>query len=329
MRILALFGFLPSPFNDCRSTQKWGRITFNIFLNILLIPSVCSVSFSSTSCDSKVCFIYHLSYPQIVAVYKSVSAKDMALTLQAFYYLAIQLYVVTEVYTSLYKINLLRKLYDCLDGNMEESNSFARDFRLPSMCRLSMSQFLNKIWIFQGSTQLLESFTEVPIELIRKSIGSFWYLIFRLVRLWSFQLLSSHSADTSLWAKWPKINGFAHSTLSECNPNIRIGHISPTKITFSFFVTFRTFVRIDNICAYSIMIVVSALSIYAVGLGKLFVLEMYLRGGFQLIACSKDLKNEIDSTDFIISELLFCTHFTCVPYVIGKRFKCPFFANSY
>lgn len=46
----------------------------------------------------------------------------MALTLQAFYYLAIQLYVVTEVYTSLYKISLLRKLYDCLDGNMEESN---------------------------------------------------------------------------------------------------------------------------------------------------------------------------------------------------------------
>lgn len=57
-----------------------------------------------------------------MAVYKSVSAKDMALTLQAFYYLAIQLYVITEVYTSLYKISLLRKLYDCLDGNMEESN---------------------------------------------------------------------------------------------------------------------------------------------------------------------------------------------------------------
>lgn len=57
-----------------------------------------------------------------MAVYKSVSAKDMALTLQAFYYLEIQVYVVTDVYTSLYKINLLRELYDCLDVNMEESN---------------------------------------------------------------------------------------------------------------------------------------------------------------------------------------------------------------
>lgn len=57
------------------------------------------------------------------------------------------------------------------------------------------------------------------------------------------------------------------------------------------------------------MIVVSALSIYAVGLGKLFVFELYLRGGFQLIACSEDLKNEIDYTDFIITELVFCIHF--------------------
>lgn len=82
----------------------------------------------------------------------------------------------------------------------------------------------------------------------------------------------------------------------------------------------RTFVRIDNICAYSIMIVVSALSIYAIGLGKLFVLELYLRGGFNIIACSKDLKNEIDNTDFIISELVLCIHFGS-PSVIGNLFK--------
>lgn len=72
-----------------------------------------------------------------MAVYKSVSAKDMALTLQAFYYLAIQLYVITEVYTSLYKISLLRELYDCLDGNMEESNLVAFHFTPPKVSLLS------------------------------------------------------------------------------------------------------------------------------------------------------------------------------------------------
>lgn len=45
MRILAFFGYLDSQFDDYRSAQKWSRIIFNIFLNILLIPSVSSISF--------------------------------------------------------------------------------------------------------------------------------------------------------------------------------------------------------------------------------------------------------------------------------------------
>lgn len=129
-------------------------------------------------------------------------------------------------------------------------------------------------------------------------------MISQLAQLWWFQLLSLHLADISPWAKWPKISGFAHFTLSEYDPNNSILLQSDSESHF-LFLTRRTFVRIDNICAYSIMIVVSALSIYAVGLGKLFVLELYLRGGFNIIACSKDLKNEIDNTDFIISELVF------------------------
>lgn len=91
----------------------------------------------------------------------------------------------------------------------------------------------------------------------------------------------------------------------------------------------RTFFRIDNICAYSIMIVISALSIYAVGLGKLFVLELYLRGGFQLIACSKDLKNEIDNTNLIISELLICIwfYFYRLPKYISRYLNGFFFSK--
>lgn len=45
----------------------------------------------------------------------------MEATLQAFYYLTIQLYVFSEVYSSLYKTRVLRKLYGQLDENMSES----------------------------------------------------------------------------------------------------------------------------------------------------------------------------------------------------------------
>lgn len=128
-------------------------------------------------------------------------------------------------------------------------------------------------------------------------------MILQLVRLWLFQLLSLLLQDISHWTRWLKINGFVHFTLSEIQT---FKSITSSQFHIRIFShTFRTFVRIDNICAYSIMIVISALSIYAIGLGKLFVLELYLRGGFQLIACSKDLRNEIDNTDFVISELLF------------------------
>lgn len=46
MRILAFFGYLSGQYDDYQSTQKWGRIIFNIFLNILLIPSVGSILFN-------------------------------------------------------------------------------------------------------------------------------------------------------------------------------------------------------------------------------------------------------------------------------------------
>lgn len=78
---------------------------------------------------------------------------------------------------------------------------------------------------------------------------------------------------------------------------------------YSMFVLIRTFFRIDNLWAYSVMIVISALSIYAIGLGKLFILELYLRGGFQLIALTEDLNHEIRNTNSIIAKYLSYNHF--------------------
>lgn len=49
------------------------------------------------------------------------NARNMEATLQAFYYLTIQLYVFSEVYASLYKTRALRELYEQLDDNMAES----------------------------------------------------------------------------------------------------------------------------------------------------------------------------------------------------------------
>lgn len=46
----------------------------------------------------------------------------MDITLQALCYLAIQMYVSSEVYASLlYKTRVLQKLYEYLEGNMEKS----------------------------------------------------------------------------------------------------------------------------------------------------------------------------------------------------------------
>lgn len=51
------------------------------------------------------------------------NTRNMEATLQAFYYLTIQLYVFSEVYASLYKTRVLQKLYGQLDDNMSESKS--------------------------------------------------------------------------------------------------------------------------------------------------------------------------------------------------------------
>lgn len=56
----------------------------------------------------------------MVAVYNGINARNMEATLQAFYYLTIQLYVFSEVYASLYKTRVLLELYRQLDDNMNE-----------------------------------------------------------------------------------------------------------------------------------------------------------------------------------------------------------------
>lgn len=39
MRVLAFFGYLPTPNDQYTTARIWGRVFFNIFLHILLIPS--------------------------------------------------------------------------------------------------------------------------------------------------------------------------------------------------------------------------------------------------------------------------------------------------
>lgn len=90
----------------------------------IILPSIPKIT---RSFFDQIIVLIGIIISQIVAVYNGVSAKDMELTLQAFYYLAIQLYVFSEVYSSLYKTRVLREFYDCVDGNMEKSNSVTVD----------------------------------------------------------------------------------------------------------------------------------------------------------------------------------------------------------
>lgn len=65
----------------------------------------------------------------------------------------------------------------------------------------------------------------------------------------------------------------------------------------------RTFFPINNVYGYSILVIASALSIHSVGLGKIFIQEVYLRAGFQIFACAEDLQNEIKQTTWLVHRL--------------------------
>lgn len=62
----------------------------------------------------------------------------------------------------------------------------------------------------------------------------------------------------------------------------------------------------DNLWKYSVVIMLSALSIYAVALGKIIIHELYYRAGFLIIASTMDLSCEILQTTSIIHKLVFC-----------------------
>lgn len=59
--------------------------------------------------------------------------------------------------------------------------------------------------------------------------------------------------------------------------------------------------QLDNFWKYSLVIGLSALSIYAVALGKIIIHELYYRAGFQIIASTMDLSEEIRATSSIIA----------------------------
>lgn len=58
--------------------------------------------------------------------------------------------------------------------------------------------------------------------------------------------------------------------------------------------------ELNNFWKYSIVILLSSLSIYGVALGKIMVHELYYRGGFQIIACTSDLSTDISEITTII-----------------------------
>lgn len=53
---------------------------------------------------------------------------------------------------------------------------------------------------------------------------------------------------------------------------------------------------------YSLVIVLSTLSIYGVAFGKIIIHELYYRGGFMIIACTVDLDNQIIETNNVIQK---------------------------
>lgn len=60
--------------------------------------------------------------------------------------------------------------------------------------------------------------------------------------------------------------------------------------------------ELDNLWKYSLVIILSALSIYGVALGKIIIHELYYRGGFQIIACTLDMSDQISEITSIIHE---------------------------
>lgn len=114
MKILTTFGFLLTPNDRYRFFRNTGRISQQFFLVMLIIPSVRN----SNTLEKGAHFLFAI---QILAVLRSLNEKNMQLTLRAFYYLSIQLYITCTYFSTMANTNGLRKLFGLLEENMAES----------------------------------------------------------------------------------------------------------------------------------------------------------------------------------------------------------------
>lgn len=64
--------------------------------------------------------IFTNTFFQIIAVFQSLNEKNLDLTLKAFYYLSIQLYITSAFYSSMNNTRGLRRLFAMLEKNMAE-----------------------------------------------------------------------------------------------------------------------------------------------------------------------------------------------------------------
>lgn len=69
-----------------------------------------------------------------------------------------------------------------------------------------------------------------------------------------------------------------------------------------FYFSIRIPFELNNLWKYSLVIILSALSIYGVALGKIMIHELYYRGGFQIIACTLDMSHQILEITAIIQK---------------------------
>lgn len=137
MKILTVFGFIPTPNDPPQKNvlRSVARISQQIFLVMLIIPSVSTQPISiywRQSCDEVVF--------KTIAMFRSIGKKDMDLTLRAFYYLAIQFYITSSFFSSVFNTHGLRQLFHLLEEHVTE-RKYKNSKRINLILENAPSQF--------------------------------------------------------------------------------------------------------------------------------------------------------------------------------------------
>lgn len=235
----------------------------------------------------------------------------MNLTLKAFYYLAIQLYITTAFYSSINRTNELRQFFQLLEENILQRRRELIGFQRK---RLFLVFWIFLFHLFRQSNSIwtIGLLNSIPIS-GQGAVSAKYYTKadkYYSTLFWAYLVLSVLTLSTMVI---PAIIVTIRSYFT-FDVMTKEQWIIPFYIEY-FLKSFHSwyfwnrkvlfFIRripfeLNTFWKYLVVITLSALSIYGVALGKIIIHELYYRGGFQIIACTIDLSTEIKETTSII-----------------------------